>query len=130
MPLATLDAPAEELREDGQTVMFVAVDGRPAGVIGVADPIKAVEQRKRFRRCTAEGIAHRNAYRRQPRTAEAVARKLGIDEVHAEVLPEQKVRRGQEASGEGRMVAMAGDGVNDAPALAAGPRGHRHGNRY
>jgi Cu+-exporting ATPase len=108
---------AEELRRDGQTVMFVAVDGRPAGLLGVADPIKET---------TPEAIEalHRAGVRivmltgDSRTTAEAVAGKLGIDEVVAEVLPDQKVDAVKRLQAEGRIVAMAGDGINDAPALA------------
>ena len=108
---------AEQLRGDGQTVMFVAVDGKPAGLLGVADPIKA---------STAEAVdlLHREGIEiimltgDSRTTAEAVARKLGIDRVEAEVLPEQKNQVVRKLQNEGRMVAMAGDGINDAPALA------------
>jgi Cu+-exporting ATPase len=98
--------------------MFVAIDGRAAGLVGVADPIKenAAEALSALR---AEGVRIVMLTGDNRVTAEAVARRLGIDEVHAEVLPQEKgevVRRLQAA---GRVVAMAGDGVNDAPALAA-----------
>ena len=108
---------AETLRASGQTIMFVIVDEKPVGLIGVADPIKettpdAVVQ------LHAEGIRIVMLTGDSRTTAEAVARKLNIDEVVAEVLPDQKVdvvKRFQDA---GRIVAMAGDGINDAPALA------------
>jgi Cu+-exporting ATPase len=108
---------AEELRHGGQTVMFAAIDGRPAGLLGVADPIKettpealALLRREGLRIVMLTGDNHT--------TAQAVARKLGIDEVMAEVLPDQKVEAVQRYQREGRVVAMAGDGINDAPALA------------
>ncbi|RPJ60160.1 MAG: heavy metal translocating P-type ATPase [Acidobacteria bacterium] len=108
---------AERLRREGQTVMFVAVDGRPAGLLGVADPIKESTP-EAIRLLHQEGIRLVMLTGDNRTTAEAVARKLGIDEVEADVLPERKaevVKRFQEAR---HVVAMAGDGVNDAPALA------------
>jgi Cu+-exporting ATPase len=108
---------AEELRRDGQTVMYVAVNRRPAGLIGVADPIKAstIEAMQMLR---AEGIRIVMLTGDSRTTAAAVARKLGIDEVEAEVLPEQKGEVVKRLQAQGRVVAMAGDGINDAPALA------------
>ena len=108
---------AETLRTNGQTIMFVTVDQQPAGLIGVADPIKETTP-DAVKQLHAEGIRIVMLTGDSRTTAEAVARKLGIDEVVAEVLPDQKVdvvRRFQDA---GRIVAMAGDGINDAPALA------------
>jgi len=113
----SLLAQAEPLRQVGQTVMFVAIDGKPAGLLGVADPIKS---------STPEAIdlLHREGLRLvmvtgdSRTTAEAVARQLKIDEVQAEVLPEQKVAVIKKFQAEGHVVAMAGDGINDAPALA------------
>jgi Cu+-exporting ATPase len=108
---------AEQLRREGQTVMYVAVDGKIAGLIGVADPIKASARE-------AIGILRREGIRviiltgDSKTTAEAVARQLGIDDVRSEVLPEQKGKVIQELQAMGHIVAMAGDGVNDAPALA------------
>ena len=112
-----LRAEADALRGDGQTVMFVAVDGKAAGLVAVADPIKA---------STPEALTalHEAGLRivmvtgDSRRTADAVARRLGIDQVEAEVLPDQKSSIVKAMQREGRRVAMAGDGVNDAPALA------------
>ncbi len=110
-------ARAEELRREGHTVMFVAIDERAAGLVAVADPIKQSTQE-------AIEILHREGIRvvmltgDSRTTAEAVARRLGIDQVEAEVLPEQKAQVIKRLQAEGRIVAMAGDGVNDAPALA------------
>ena len=108
---------AEGLRADGQTVMFVAVDDQAAGLLGVADPIKnstpdAVKQ------LHTEGIRIVMLTGDSRTTAEAVARRLGIDEVIAEVLPDEKVDVVKRFQAAGRVVAMAGDGINDAPALA------------
>jgi Cu+-exporting ATPase len=108
---------AEELRRDGQTVMFVAVDGKPAGLLGVADPIKPTAP-DAVKQLQDEGLRVVMLSGDSRTTAEAVAKKLGITEVFAEVLPEQKVEVVRKLQGEGRVVAMAGDGVNDAPALA------------
>jgi Cu+-exporting ATPase len=108
---------AEALREDGQTVMFVAVDARPAGLVGVADPIKATTpEALRLLRNSGLHIVMLTGDSRA--TAEAVARTLGIDDVQAEVLPDQKIAVVRRLQSEGHRVAMAGDGVNDAPALA------------
>jgi Cu+-exporting ATPase len=107
----------EALRAQGQTVLLLAVDGRPAGLLGVADPVRTSTP-EAIRALHAEGLRIVMLTGDSRATAEAVARQLGIDEVHAEVLPQEKyavVRRLRE---EGRVVAMAGDGVNDAPALA------------
>ncbi|MEE9148498.1 MAG: heavy metal translocating P-type ATPase, partial [Candidatus Tectomicrobia bacterium] len=108
---------AETLRAEGQTVMFLAVDGKPAGLIGVADPIKdstpeAIEALHR------EGVQVVMLTGDSRTTAEAVASKLRIDRVEAETLPDQKADRVKELQAQGRIVAMAGDGINDAPALA------------
>ncbi len=108
---------AEALRADGQTVMFVAVDGALAGLVGVADPIKESTP-EAIRALHAEGLRVVMLTGDSETTARAVARKLGIDEVVAQVLPDQKVAAVERLQGEGRVVAMAGDGINDAPALA------------
>ncbi|MBI2568835.1 MAG: heavy metal translocating P-type ATPase [Candidatus Schekmanbacteria bacterium] len=108
---------AEGLRGDGQTVMFVAIDGRPAGLVGVADPIKASTPAA-IRELHGENIRIVMLTGDSRTTAEAVARRLGIDEVIAEVLPDQKADVVKRLQGEGKVVAMAGDGINDAPALA------------
>jgi Cu+-exporting ATPase len=112
-----LSAQAEPLRLEGQTVMFAGIDGKPAGLLGVADPVKS---------STPEAIdlLHNEGLRivmltgDNQTTAEAVARRLHIDDVHAEVLPEQKAAIVKRFQSEGHVVAMAGDGINDAPALA------------
>lgn len=112
-----LKARAESYRREGQTVMFVALDGKPAGLIGVADPIKAT---------TPDAIAalHKAGMKvvmltgDSQATAEAVARQIGIDAVHADVSPEDKNRIIRELQSQGAVVAMCGDGINDAPALA------------
>ena len=108
---------AEALRVEGQTVMFVAVDAKPAGLVGVADPIKASTP-EAIRALHKEKIRIVMLTGDSPTTAQAVAKKLGIDEVIAGVLPDQKVETIKRLQKEGRFVAMAGDGINDAPALA------------
>ncbi len=117
LDLGNLAHEADTLRADGQTVMFVAVDGRAAGLLGVADPIKET---------TPQAIDHLHQENLtivmltgdNRTTAQAVAGKLNLDEVIPEVLPDQKAEKVRELQGEGRIVAMAGDGINDAPALA------------
>jgi Cu+-exporting ATPase len=113
----SLGTQAEAMRAEGQTVMFVALDGRPAGLIGVADPIKETTA-EAIRQLHEEGLQIVMLTGDSKATAEAVARKLGIDRVIAEVLPEQKTELVKQLQAEGRIVAMAGDGINDAPALA------------
>jgi P-type Cu+ transporter len=108
---------AEALRQDGQTVMFVAVDGQPAGLLGVADPIKPSTP-EALRLLREDGVQVVMLTGDSRTTAEAVARMLGIEHVEAEVLPEQKSEVIKRLQAEGHVVAMAGDGVNDAPALA------------
>lgn len=115
--LDDLGEKAEALRADGQTVMFVAVDGKPAGLVGVADPIKETTP-EAIQRLHDEKIRVVMLTGDSRTTAEAVARKLAIDEVVAEVLPDQKAEVVKRFQSEGRTVAMAGDGINDAPALA------------
>jgi len=112
-----LDERAGALRAEGQTVMFVAIDGRAAGTIGVADPIKESTP-EAIRALHEEGLQVVMLTGDNAVTANAVAKKLGIDRVTAEVLPEQKAEIVKKLQAEGRLVAMAGDGINDAPALA------------
>jgi Cu+-exporting ATPase len=115
--MSSLAETADTLRQEGQTVMWVAIDGREAGLLGVADPIKA---------STSEAIAalHKEGVHivmltgDNRITAQAVARQLGIDRVEADVLPDQKAAMVKQLQAEGRKIAMAGDGINDAPALA------------
>ena len=108
---------AEELRAEGQTVMFLAVDGTLAGIVGVADPIKESTP-EAIAALQAEGVRIVMLTGDSETTAKAVAAKLGLDEVIAGVLPEQKAQTIKRLQSEGRVVGMAGDGVNDAPALA------------
>ncbi len=112
-----LDKQAEDLRTEGQTVMFVSIGGRAAGLLGVADPIKPTT-REAIRALQNDGIRIVMLTGDNRTTAEAVANKLGIDEVEAEVLPDQKADVVKHFQAEGKKVAMAGDGINDAPALA------------
>jgi Cu+-exporting ATPase len=113
-----LDAEAERLRQDGATVINMAVDGRLAGLFAIADPVKASTP-EALKALAAEGIKVIMLTGDNRTTAEAVARRLGIAEVEAEVLPDQKSAVVSKLQKAGRIVAMAGDGVNDAPALAA-----------
>ena len=108
---------AESMRKEGQTAMFVAVDGKAAGILAVADPIKSTTA-EAIERLHQEGIRVVMLTGDSRTTAEAVGKKLGIDEVMAEVLPDQKAEMVKRLQGEGKIVAMAGDGINDAPALA------------
>ncbi len=115
---ASLAADAEKLRADGATAIFLAVNGKPAGVIAIADPVKATTP-DALKALVALGIRVVMLTGDNKTTALAVAKRLGIAEVEAEVLPEQKSAVIEKLTREGRVVAMAGDGVNDAPALAA-----------
>ncbi|HEX2538984.1 MAG TPA: copper-translocating P-type ATPase, partial [Pseudolabrys sp.] len=116
--VAPLAAEAERLRGDGATAVFLAVNGKPAGIIAIADPVKATT-REALEALKADGIRVVVLTGDNRTTAEAVAKRLGITEVEAEVLPDQKSAVVDRLTREGRVVAMAGDGVNDAPALAA-----------
>jgi Cu+-exporting ATPase len=115
---ALLEGTADEHRAQGEGVMFVAIDGRLAGLLVVADPIKesAVGAVQELRRSGIRVVMMTGDNRR---TAEAVASRVGIEEVFADVLPQQKQAKVEELKSQGRRVAMAGDGINDAPALAA-----------
>jgi P-type Cu+ transporter len=115
---AALRARAEELRRDGQTVMFAVVDGRAAGLLGVADPIKPSAE-ETVRRLAQDGVEVVMLTGDNRTTAQAVARRLGIEWVEAELRPEHKLEVIGRLKSVGRVVAMAGDGINDAPALAA-----------
>jgi P-type Cu+ transporter len=117
VPTAELAGTADTLRADGQTVMFVASGGKLAGLVAVADPIKATSA-EAVRQLHADGVRIIMLTGDNRTTAQAVAQQLGIDEVLAGVLPDQKIATIERLQGAGRFVAMAGDGVNDAPALA------------
>jgi Cu+-exporting ATPase len=112
-----LKGKADELRRTGQTVMFVAVDSGAAGIVGVADPVKE-SAREAISALHAEGIRVVMLTGDNRTTADAVARTLDIDHVEADVLPDQKATVVKELQNKGERVAMAGDGINDAPALA------------
>jgi Cu+-exporting ATPase len=112
-----LRVPAESLRSEGQTVVFIAIDGRAAGLLGIADPIKE-SAREAIGALHAEGLRLVMLTGDSRTTAAAVARKLGLDDVRAEVLPEGKAEAVEALKSGGHVVAMAGDGINDAPALA------------
>jgi Cu+-exporting ATPase len=117
LELGELAQQADTLRSEGQTVMFVAVDGKPAGLVGVADPVKDTTP-EALHMLLQEGIEVVMLTGDNRVTAEAVAKRLGIERVQAEVLPDQKSEVVKRLQAEGRVVAMAGDGINDAPALA------------
>ena len=114
---AGLEARAEALRGEGHTAMFIVVDGAAAGLVAVADPIKSSTP-EAIAALHAEGVRIVMLTGDSETTARAVAARLGIDDVFADVLPEQKVEAVKKLQAEGRTVAMAGDGINDAPALA------------
>ena len=116
--MAALAAEAERLRQDGATAIFLAVNGKLAGVIAIADPIKSTTQ-EALKALVASGVRVVMLTGDNRTTALAVAKRLGIDNVEAEILPDQKSAVIERLAREGRIVAMAGDGVNDAPALAA-----------
>jgi len=115
---STLSEEADRLRRDGATAIFAAIDGKAAGILAIADPVKQSTP-EALKALKAEGIRIVMLTGDNRTTAEAVARALGIDEFHAEILPEDKQKVVEKLRAEGRVVAMAGDGVNDAPALAA-----------
>ena len=117
IPLGALADTAEVLRREGHTVVFIAVDNRAAGLIAVADPIKDSAQQA-IGELRKEGVRVVMLTGDNRTTADAVARRLGIEEVEAEVLPDQKLDVIKRLQQQGRIVAMAGDGINDAPALA------------
>ena len=114
---AGLEARAEDLRREGETVMFFAIDGQAAGLLGVADPIKASTP-EAIRLLQADGVKIVMLTGDNRTTAESVGRRLGLDNIEADVLPEQKSEVVKRFQAKGRIVAMAGDGINDAPALA------------
>ena len=127
----SLEGRAEILRGEGATAIFVAVDGKAAGTLAIADPVKQMAQAA-ITALKNDGLRIVMLTGDNATTAKAVARKLGITDVEAEVLPEDKGKVVARLRSEGRVVAMAGDGVNDAPALAAAGRnrdGHGHGRR-
>ena len=115
--MEALERRADDYRSEGATVMYVAADGRPAGILAVADPIKA-STAPALQRLRADHVRIVMLTGDNRKTAEAVAAKLGITDIEAEVLPEQKNAVVRRLRSEGHVVAMAGDGVNDAPALA------------
>ena len=117
IPTSELESRAESLRNEGQTTIFVAIDGKLAGILGVADPVKAGAP-EAIRELKSQGVNILMLTGDNRATAQAVARKLGIEEVEAEVLPERKSEVIASLQKKGRIVAMAGDGINDAPALA------------
>ena len=127
LDLGDLAQQADALRSEGQTVMFIAVAGKAAGLLGVADPVKDTSP-EALRQLEQEGIEVVMLTGDNRITAEAVAKRLGIERVQAEVLPDQKSGVVKRLQAEGRVVAMAGDGINDAPALAQAQVGVAMGN--
>jgi Cu+-exporting ATPase len=123
---SALNTQADELRRDGATAIFIAVDQKIAGILAIADPVKPSTE-PALKALSDDGIRIIMLTGDNRTTAEAIARKLGIGEVEAEILPEQKGRIVEKLRSEGRIVAMAGDGVNDAPALAAADVGIARG---
>ena len=117
IPAAELRAGAEALQRQGQTVVFIAIDGKPAGLIGIADPIKQTTP-EAIAQLRAEGLRIVMLTGDSSATAAVIADKLGVDEFEAEVLPGQKLETVRRLQAQGRVIAMAGDGINDAPALA------------
>jgi Cu+-exporting ATPase len=117
IPMAQLEEKARQMETDGQTAMFVASEGRAIGLVGVSDPIKATTQ-EAIERLHKDGMQVVMLTGDSRATAEVVARKLGIDKVFAGVLPGQKADVIEKLQTGGHVVAMAGDGVNDAPALS------------
>ena len=117
IPAAALRAGAEALQRQGQTVVFIAIDGKPAGLIGIADPIKQTTP-EAIAQLRAEGLRIVMLTGDSSATAAVIADKLGVDEFEAEVLPDQKLETVRRLQAQGRVIAMAGDGINDAPALA------------
>ena len=115
---SALTTQADQLRADGATVIFAGVDDHVAGIIAIADPVKETTPQA-VKELRAEGIEVVMLTGDNRVTAQAVARRLGIDHVEAEVMPDHKAGVVQRLRSQGRVVAMAGDGVNDAPALAA-----------
>jgi Cu+-exporting ATPase len=116
--IQALSAKADALRQDGATAIFVAIDGRAAGLLAIADPIKETTAAA-LKALTDDGIRIVMLTGDNRATAQAIAKRLNITEIEAEVLPDQKSAVVERLKREGHVVAMAGDGVNDAPALAA-----------
>ena len=114
---ADLDVEANEHRERGETVVFVSIDGKPAGYLGISDPLKSTTK-EALLKLQAEGIDVIMLTGDNRKTAESVAKELNIKEVRAEVMPDEKHSIIKEIQAAGKRVAMAGDGINDAPALA------------